>query len=222
MSDAASAATGDTIVTSGLDALDWNKTNGLIPGVIQDARTEAVLMVGWFSRESLAATLQRQRVVFYSRSKQRLWEKGETSGNTLIPESITADCDHDTLLLRVHPKGPACHRNTTTCFGDGDLPASHGLGFLAQLEAILTARIADQPENSYTAKLYARGPRRMAQKVGEEGVEVALAATSGDEKELLSESADLLFHLALLLRSRGLSLTDVTAELAARHQARKG
>jgi phosphoribosyl-ATP pyrophosphohydrolase/phosphoribosyl-AMP cyclohydrolase len=137
-----------------------------------------------------------------------------------VPESIAADCDHDTLLLRVRPTGPACHRGTATCFGDGGLPASHGVGFLARLEEILTARIAEQPEGSYTARLYARGPRRMAQKVGEEGVEVALAAT-GEAKELVSESADLLFHLALLLRSRGLSLTDVTAELAARHQARQ-
>jgi phosphoribosyl-ATP pyrophosphohydrolase/phosphoribosyl-AMP cyclohydrolase len=160
-------------------------------------------------------------VVFYSRSKQRLWEKGETSGNTLVPESIVADCDRDTLLLRVRPVGPACHRGTTTCFGAGALPVSGGFGFLARLEEILSARITERPEDSYTAKLYARGPRRMAQKVGEEGVEVALAA-SGEAEELISESADLLFHLALLLRSRGLSLTDVTAELAARHQARGG
>jgi phosphoribosyl-ATP pyrophosphohydrolase/phosphoribosyl-AMP cyclohydrolase len=221
MTHADTALAADTLVTHGLESLDWDKTGGLIPGVIQDARTEAVLMVGWFNRESLTETLTRRRVVFYSRSKQRLWEKGETSGHTLVPESITADCDHDTLLLRVRPAGPACHRGTTTCFGDGE-PNSHGVGFLAQLEQILTARITDKPEGSYTAKLYAQGPRRMAQKVGEEGVEVALASTSGELQELISESADLLFHLALLLRSRGLSLTDVTAELAARHRTRGG
>lgn len=210
-----------TIATSGLDRLDWDKSGGLIPGVIQDARTEAVLMLGWFSRESLAATMERDHVVFFSRSKQRLWEKGETSGNFLVPESIVADCDFDTLLVRVRPVGPACHRGTTTCFGDGEPPASSGLGFLARLESVLSSRIAEQPEGSYTARLHSQGVRRMAQKVGEEGVEVALAA-AGDEKELVSEGADLIFHLALLLRSRGLSLADVTAELAARHQARPG
>jgi phosphoribosyl-ATP pyrophosphohydrolase/phosphoribosyl-AMP cyclohydrolase len=207
------------IVTGGLEGLAWDKAGGLVPGVIQDARTEAVLMVGWISRESLAATLERGRVVFFSRSKQRLWEKGETSGNSLQVESIVADCDSDTLLVRVRPSGPACHRGTTTCFGDGRPPVSGGIGFLARLDEILAARIAEQPEGSYTARLYAQGTRRMAQKVGEEGVEVALAA-SGDEQALVGESADLLFHLALLLRSRGLSLADVTAELAARHQTR--
>jgi phosphoribosyl-AMP cyclohydrolase / phosphoribosyl-ATP pyrophosphohydrolase len=210
-----------SIATSGLAALDWDKSGGLLPGVIQDARTDAVLMVGWFSRESLAATLERGRVVFFSRSKQRLWEKGETSGNVFVPESIAGDCDNDTLLLRVVPAGPACHRGTTTCFGDGLPPASAGFAFLGRLEAILAARIAEQPEGSYTARLYSEGVRRMAQKVGEEGVEVALAA-SGDEKELVGESADLLYHLALLLRARGLTLLDVTAELAARHKARSG
>lgn len=205
--------------TPGLGNLDWDKGGGLLPGVIQDAGTEAVLMLGWFSPESLQATLDRGRVVFYSRSRQRLWEKGETSGNTFELVSVAADCDADSLLLRVRPKGPACHRNTTTCFGDGELPAGNGLGFLARLDEIIGARIAERPEGSYTARLYAEGPRRMAQKVGEEGVEVALAAER-DEHELLGESADLLYHLALLLRARGLSLTRVAEELAARHRAR--
>ena len=208
-----------SLANTGLDKLDWDKGGGLLPGVIQDAHTEAVLMLGWFSPESLRATLERGRVVFYSRSKQRLWEKGETSGNSFDVVSVAADCDADSLLLRVRPKGPACHRNTTTCFGDGELPLGLGLGFLAKLDEIIGTRIAERPEGSYTARLYAEGPRRMAQKVGEEGVEVALAAER-DEQELLGESADLLYHLALLLRARGLSLSRVAEELAARHRAK--
>lgn len=204
-----------------IDALDFGKGDGLLPGIVQDARTEAVLMLGYLNREALRATLERRRVVFYSRSKQRLWEKGETSGNTLNLVSVTADCDNDTLLIRVLPQGPACHRNTLTCFGDGALPASDGIGFLARLEEVIESRLADSPEGSYTAKLYASGIKRMAQKVGEEGVEVALAATGSDATELLGESADLVFHLALLLRARGLSLGSVAGELAARHRARQ-
>jgi phosphoribosyl-ATP pyrophosphohydrolase/phosphoribosyl-AMP cyclohydrolase len=204
-----------------IDSLDWSKGDGLLPGIIQDARTEAVLMLGYLNRDALNATLERKRVVFYSRSRQRLWEKGETSGNTLELVSVTADCDNDTLLIRVNPAGPACHRNTLTCFGDGSLPASDGIGFLARLEKVIEARIAEDPEGSYTAKLYARGIKRMAQKVGEEGVEVALAAQAGNASELVSESADLLFHLTLLLRASGLSLATVTSELAARHRAKQ-
>ena len=215
--------TGSTSLnTGGLDikALDWNKGGGLLPAIIQDARTEAVLMLGFMNEEALSATLERQRVVFYSRTKQRLWEKGETSGHTLSLVSVTADCDNDTLLVRANPAGPACHRDTLTCFGDGSLPDSAGFGFFARLEEVIEDRIAHSPEGSYTAKLYGQGIKRMAQKVGEEGVEVALAAQAGAGPELVSESADLIFHLALLLRASGLSLADVAAELAARHRAR--
>lgn len=201
-----------------LASLDWAKGGGLLPAIIQEVRNDAVLMLGWFSPESLAATLERGRVVFFSRSKQRLWEKGETSGNTLHLVSIQPDCDRDTLLVRVRATGPACHRDTPTCFGDGQPPQGEGLGFLARLEAVIASRLATQPEGSYTARLFREGPRRMAQKVGEEGVEVALAATSGDAHELVSESADLLFHLALLLKARGSSLEAVAAELARRHR----
>jgi phosphoribosyl-AMP cyclohydrolase / phosphoribosyl-ATP pyrophosphohydrolase len=203
-----------------IDSLDWSKGDGLLPGIVQDARTEAVLMLGFLNRESLEATLTRRRVVFYSRTRQKLWEKGETSGHTLNLVSVVADCDNDSLLLRVNPVGPTCHRNTPTCFGDGALPASEGLGFLARLEQVIESRIAENPEGSYTAKLYGRGVKRIAQKVGEEGVEVALAAQAGDNAELVSEAADLVFHLALLLRARDLSLDAVAAELAARHRAR--
>jgi phosphoribosyl-AMP cyclohydrolase / phosphoribosyl-ATP pyrophosphohydrolase len=203
-----------------IDALDFRKGGGMLPAVIQDARTEAVLMLGYMNLEALQATLARRRVVFFSRSKQRLWEKGETSGNTLNLVSVAADCDNDTLLVRVNPVGPACHRDTPTCFGNGSLPVGEGFGFLARLEEVIEARIASGAENSYTAKLYGQGIKRMAQKVGEEGVEVALAAHAQQSAELISESADLVFHLALLLRASGLSLADVAAELAARHRAR--
>lgn len=200
--------------------LAWKKADGLLPAIVQDAATGAVLMLAYMNAEALRATLQRGRAVFFSRSRQALWEKGETSGNTLDVVDVEADCDADTLLVRARPRGPTCHRNTVTCFGDGTPPGGEGIGFLAQLEGVIAARIADNPEKSYTAKLHASGIRRMAQKVGEEGVEVALAAQGGSSEELVGEAADLLFHLALLLRARGLSLEAVTAELAARHRAR--
>jgi phosphoribosyl-AMP cyclohydrolase / phosphoribosyl-ATP pyrophosphohydrolase len=205
--------------TLDIDSLDFSKGDGLLPGVVQDAGTGTVLMLGYLSRESLQETIRRGRVVFFSRSRQQLWEKGETSGHTLNLVSVVADCDNDSLLLRVNPIGPTCHRNTTSCFGDGQPPDS-GLPFLARLQSVIEQRIAENPEGSYTAKLFGKGVKRMAQKVGEEGVEVALAAQAGDNAELVSESADLLFHLALLLRARGLSLDVVAEELAARHRAR--
>jgi phosphoribosyl-AMP cyclohydrolase / phosphoribosyl-ATP pyrophosphohydrolase len=189
---------------------------------VQDATTGAVLMLAFMNAEALRETLQRGRVVFYSRTRQALWEKGETSGNTLQLVDIEADCDADSLLVRASPAGPTCHRNTATCFGDGNPPAAAGIGFLSRLEQVIATRIADSPEGSYTAKLYASGIKRMAQKVGEEGVETALAAQTGTDAELVSESADLLFHLALLLKARGLSLDVVAQELAARHRARAG
>jgi phosphoribosyl-AMP cyclohydrolase / phosphoribosyl-ATP pyrophosphohydrolase len=209
-----------TMSIADIDTLDWAKTDGLIPGIVQDVHSEAVLMLGYLNRESLRASLERKRVVFYSRSRQQLWEKGETSGNVLHLVSVLADCDNDCLLLRVRAEGPACHRNTTTCFGDGTLPDTEGIGFLAKLEGIIETRIAERTEGSYTARLYSEGIRRMAQKVGEEGVEIALAASGDDPQELINESADMLFHLALLLKARGLSLSRVSAELAARHRAK--
>ncbi|MEP7313050.1 MAG: bifunctional phosphoribosyl-AMP cyclohydrolase/phosphoribosyl-ATP diphosphatase HisIE [Pseudomonadota bacterium] len=201
-----------------IDTLDWTKGDGLLPAVVQDATTGAVLMLAYMNRDALRASFERNRVVFFSRSRAQLWEKGETSGNTLKLVAIEADCDGDTLLVSANPTGPVCHRNTATCFGDGNIQV--GVGFLAQLEGVIEQRIAEQPEGSYTARLYAEGIKRMAQKVGEEGVEVALAASLGTEQELVAESADLLYHLTLLLKSRGLSLAQVSGELAARHKAR--
>ena len=211
-----------SLAADDIPALAWGKGDGLLPAVVQDATSGAVLMLAFMNAEALRETLRRGRVVFYSRTRQGLWEKGETSGNTLQLVDVEADCDADSLLIRAHPAGPTCHRNTTSCFGDGTPAPRDGIGFLSQLDQVIRARITDSPEKSYTAKLYAAGMRRMALKVGEEGVEVALAAQGGSEAELVGEAADLVFHLALLLQARGLSLEAVTTELAARHRARTG
>jgi phosphoribosyl-ATP pyrophosphohydrolase/phosphoribosyl-AMP cyclohydrolase len=202
-------------MSTALDQLDWSKGDGLLPAIVQDATTRDVLMLGHMNREALSHTQFTGRVTFYSRSKQRLWTKGETSGHFLDVVSITADCDHDTLLVLAKPHGPVCHTGTDTCFGDA--PERQDFSFLSHLEGVIDERVAQQPEGSYTTKLWRAGVKRMAQKVGEEGVEVALAATAGDEKELVSEAADLVFHLMLLLRKRDLRLADVVDELVRRH-----
>ena len=200
-----------------LERLDFVKGEGLLPAIVQHAVSGAVLMLGYMNREALSETLTRRRVVFFSRSKQRLWEKGETSGHRLELAQIRADCDRDTLLVTAWPRGPACHLGTATCFGDEALTAAERLAFLAALEAIIAQRIAERPEGSYTARLFAEGPKRLAQKVGEEGLEVALAAAAETDDELIAESADLLFHLLVLLKSRGLPLERVVAALQSRH-----
>jgi phosphoribosyl-ATP pyrophosphohydrolase/phosphoribosyl-AMP cyclohydrolase len=203
-----------------IDALDWDKGNGLIPAVVQDAANGAVLMLGYMDREALSRTIATRRVTFYSRSKERLWVKGETSGNFLDVVSVTADCDTDTLLVMARPHGPACHLGTRSCFGDEVATDAAALSFLARLEAVIAQRVSDRPEGSYTARIWAEGPTRIAQKVGEEGVEVALAAVTQADDRLISESADLLFHIALLLKSRNLSLAAVVHELEQRHAAK--
>jgi phosphoribosyl-ATP pyrophosphohydrolase/phosphoribosyl-AMP cyclohydrolase len=199
----------------------WDKDpHGLVPAVVQDSLTGAVLMLGYMNRDALRETFARGRAVFFSRSRGRLWEKGETSGNHLALVDIALDCDADTLLVRAMPQGPVCHTGTNTCFGD-ELPESvAGFGFLGQLQDIIGQRAGDRPEVSYTARLFAAGPRRMAQKVGEEGVELALAAVSQDDGALLGEAADLVFHMLVLLRSRGLTLEQVVSELQQRHTKR--
>lgn len=202
-------------------SLDFDKSDGLLPVVVQHADRGGVLMLGYMNRDALAATLERRRVVFFSRSRQRLWEKGETSGHTLELVAVHTDCDRDALLVLARPMGPVCHTGTATCFGDEPRSRAETVGFFAQLEQIIEQRIGAGGESSYTARLFAEGTTRLAQKVGEEGVETALAAVSADAKALLGESADLVFHLAVLLRSRGLSLTDVAAELEARHHRRR-
>lgn len=193
------------------DQLDWNKGDGLLPAIVQDAATLRVLMLGYMNRAALVETLASGKVTFYSRSKQRLWTKGESSGHVLELRSIETDCDNDTLLIHAVPHGPTCHLQRASCFADA--PGS----FLAELDALVARRERERPVGSYTTRLFEEGVRRIAQKVGEEGVETALAAVAQDEAALLGESADLLYHLLVLLRSRGLGLADVEALLAARH-----
>lgn len=197
--------------------IDWKKTDGLVPAIVQNAATRQVLMLGYMNREAFDKTLSSKKVHFFSRSRKSLWKKGETSGNTFKLVDITVDCDGDSLLVEVKPKGPACHKDTVSCFGDDPGP---GLGFLAHLAAIIKKRKKDKPAGSYVGGLMAKAPKRPAQKVGEEGVEVAMAAVSEDKDALAGEAADLLFHLMVLLESRDLSLHDVVAVLRKRHAVR--
>ena len=191
--------------------LDWAKGDGLLPAIVQDAATLRVLMLGYMSREALEATLASRKVTFFSRSKQRLWTKGESSGHVLELVSVDVDCDDDSLLVLAHPRGPTCHLQRASCFPDA--PGA----FLAELDALIAQRERERPADSYTTRLFEAGVRRIAQKVGEEGVETALAAVAQDEPALLGESADLLYHLIVLLRARGLSLDDAITVLAQRH-----
>jgi phosphoribosyl-AMP cyclohydrolase / phosphoribosyl-ATP pyrophosphohydrolase len=202
---------------SGLDAVDWDKSQGLLPAIVQDTIDGSVLMLGYMNREALAATQASGRVTFFSRSKQRLWTKGETSGHFLEVRAIAADCDGDTLLILAQPHGPVCHRGTSTCFGEGaPQTAAQPYGFLGVLTQTIRQRIDERPPGSYTAKLLDEGPRRIAQKVGEEGLELALASVAQGDEEVIAEAADLLYHIVLLLEAKGLSLARVVAELAAR------
>jgi phosphoribosyl-ATP pyrophosphohydrolase/phosphoribosyl-AMP cyclohydrolase len=200
--------------------LDWGKGNGLLPAIVQHARTGRVLMLGYMNDAALRETLAGGRVVFYSRSRETLWTKGETSGNYLNVVDISTDCDSDAILVLADPIGPTCHKGTESCFADASSTDAQRLAFLALLGNIIANRIADQPESSYTAKLYAKGTGRIAQKVGEEGVETALAAVTRDDEGLVSECADLLFHLLVLLKSRELDLERVVEELKARHASK--
>jgi phosphoribosyl-AMP cyclohydrolase / phosphoribosyl-ATP pyrophosphohydrolase len=199
--------------------LDWDKGDGLIPAVVQDVDSGAVLMLAYMNRDALAATQSSGRVTFWSRSKGRLWTKGETSGNFLELREIAIDCDGDTLLILAHPVGPACHTGARTCWGDTPRTAAERLAFLGTLEGVIQQRIAERPEGSYTAKLLSQGTRRIAQKVGEEGLELALAAVAQSDGEVIGEAADLLYHTLLLLQAKKLSLGQVVAELEARHLA---
>jgi phosphoribosyl-AMP cyclohydrolase / phosphoribosyl-ATP pyrophosphohydrolase len=193
--------------------VDFDKGGGLVCAVAQDRLTLQVLMVAWMDRAALEETLASGEATFFSRSRQERWRKGETSGNRLRVHAVTLDCDGDTLLLSVEPTGPACHRGATSCFGDEVAP---GVGRLGALERTIAARAAASAEESRTAKLLARGVKRVAQKVGEEGVETALAGAAGDDVELCNEAADLFYHVAVLLKARGLSFADVMDVLAAR------
>ncbi len=195
-----------------LATIDWDKSDGLVPAVVQDARTLRVLMLGYMDRAALDATLGSRRVTFFSRSKGRLWTKGESSGHYLDLVSVDLDCDGDTLLVLANPQGPTCHLQRESCFASA--PGST----VAELSALVRARAAQKPEGSYTTRLFEGGVRRIAQKVGEEGVETALAAVAEDDDALLGEAADLVFHLLVLLRARGLGLEDVDAKLRTRRR----
>ena len=195
---------------SGFEQLDWSKGGGLLPAIVQDADSLRVLMLGYMDAAALQATRDSGEVTFYSRSKQRLWKKGETSGHVLTLVSIDVDCDGDTLLVLARPNGPTCHLQRPSCFPDA--PGSE----LGTLAALVRRRDAARPEGSYTTRLLEAGIRRIAQKVGEEGVETALAAVAEDDDALLGEAADLAFHLLVLLRARGLGLAALEAKLASR------
>jgi len=197
-----------------IDKLNFEKMNGLIPAIIQDATTRQVLMIGYMNKEALAKTLEERRVTFWSRTKERLWQKGETSGYVLEVASMKADCDGDALLVHVHPTGPVCHTGVHTCFGEED--ADEASSVFGRLENTIRDRRQHRPEGSYTAKLFQQGTGRIAQKVGEEAIETVVAALQQDREALKEESADLLYHLIVLLEDRGVSLADVAGILKRR------
>ena len=204
------------IQSKDIKSIDWSK--GLIPAIIQDSRNLEILMQGWMNEEALAKTIKTGKVTFYSRSKERLWTKGETSGNFLEMVNVQSDCDLDSILILARPQGPTCHTGNRSCFGSNDLnTGDSNIKFLGELENIISDRLANRPEGSYVSSLLSKGLSKVCQKVGEEGVEVALAGATGADN-LLDEAADLVFHLTLLLKLKGLSLEDVATKLKKRHQ----
>ena len=194
-----------SIEKSDWENLAWEKMGGMLPAIVQDSLDGRVLMQGYMNQEALDATLESGKVTFWSRSQNKLWTKGETSGNTLDLVEIHVDCDRDCLLVHAVPEGPTCHLGSDTCF-DTKGKVSPDLAFLAELERVIAERDKSRPKGSYTTSLFESGVKRIAQKVGEEGVETALASVAGDDDELLNESADLIYHLLVLLRSRNLGL----------------
>ena len=195
--------------------LDYNKTGGLIPAIIQDETTGKVLMLGYMNEESLAKTKDTGNVTFFSRTKQRIWMKGEASGNVLRVADILVDCDNDTLLIKANPVGPVCHTGEDTCFGEKN---EDDFMFLRFLQDFIDKRYAEMPEGSYTTSLFNKGINRMAQKVGEEAVETVIEATNGTEDGFLYEASDLVYHLIVLLTSKGYRLDDLARELKKRHK----
>ncbi|MDE9434619.1 bifunctional phosphoribosyl-AMP cyclohydrolase/phosphoribosyl-ATP diphosphatase HisIE [Xenorhabdus bovienii] len=200
-----------------IEKLDWKKVDDLMPVIVQHAVSGTVLMMGYMNQEALNATQESGKITFFSRTKQRLWTKGESSGHFLNLVDIYPDCDNDTLLALVNPIGPTCHTGTESCFA----PAQTEWGFLYQLEQLLASRKNAPPASSYTARLYASGTKRIAQKVGEEGIETALAATVNDREELTSEAADLIYHLLVLLQDQDLDLSCIIRQLQKRHTAKE-
>ena len=200
--------------------IDFDKMNGLVPAIIQDANTRQVLMLGYMNREAYDKTVAEGRVTFFSRSRQCLWTKGETSGNYLNVVSIKNDCDNDTLLIRVHPEGPVCHTGTDTCWGEENTAASNDnpLLFLSELQDFIEQRHREMPEGSYTTSLFRDGLNRMAQKVGEEALELVIEACNGTDERMIYEGSDLFYHLLVLLTHKGLRIEQMAAELQERHQ----
>jgi phosphoribosyl-ATP pyrophosphohydrolase/phosphoribosyl-AMP cyclohydrolase len=194
--------------------IDFKKGDGLVPAIVQDGTTGRVLMQGYMNKEALDKTLETQLVTFYSRSKERLWTKGETSGNTLALVDIKADCDQDALLVYAHPAGPVCHKGTDTCWAEDNYPA----GFLGHLESVIQSRKHADPDTSYTARLFARGINKVAQKVGEEAVELVIEAKDDNEALFLNEAADLMYHYLVLLAAKDYELKDVLKVLEERHR----
>ncbi|TYP91995.1 phosphoribosyl-ATP pyrophosphatase /phosphoribosyl-AMP cyclohydrolase [Fodinibius salinus] len=201
-----------------IETLDFKKVNGLIPAIIQDAKTFQVLMLGYMNKEALETTLENERVTFYSRSKERLWTKGETSGNYLDLVDIQQDCDDDTLLILANPQGPICHTGEQSCFYEKDFKPKQKLAFLNDLEELIISRKNEMPDNSYTTSLFEKGIDEIAQKVGEEAVETIIEAKNNQEEALKNETADLLYHLLVLLAEKNLSLSDITDLLKKRHE----
>ncbi|OUS24885.1 bifunctional phosphoribosyl-AMP cyclohydrolase/phosphoribosyl-ATP diphosphatase [Thalassotalea sp. 42_200_T64] len=196
-------------------ALAWEKMDNMIPAIIQHADTGAVLMQGYMNQEALTQTLESGKATFFSRSKQRLWQKGESSKNYLLVQSVLTDCDQDSLLISCRPQGPTCHLGTNSCFPEENINQKNFLGYL---EHVIDTRKNDKPEDSYTAHLLSRGTARVAQKVGEEGVEVALAAATNQKEEFIGECADLFYHTLVLLADQEVELAEVMAVLQSRHQ----
>lgn len=196
--------------------LDFEKMNGLIPAIIQDNYTQKVLMLGFMNKEAYEKTMETGKVTFFSRTKNRLWTKGEESGNFLHVVSVKADCDNDTLLIMVHPEGPVCHKGTDTCWGDKN---EQDIMFLKELQDFIDRRRQEMPEKSYTTSLFNSGVNKVAQKVGEEAVETILEACNGTDERLIYEGADLLYHLIVLLTYKGYRIEDLARELKERHSA---
>lgn len=199
--------------------IDFEKLGGLVPAIIQDAKTKNVLMLGFMNREAYEKTVETKKVTFWSRTRNTLWTKGETSGNYLNLVSIQNDCDNDTLLVKVNPVGPTCHTGTDTCWGEENTPLddSNPLLFLSELQDFIEKRHEEMPEGSYTTKLFKDGVNKMAQKVGEEALETVIEATNGTNDKLIYEASDMFYHLLVLLTSKGLRIEDIAFELQKRH-----
>ncbi len=195
--------------------IDFDKMGGLVPAIIQDAVTKNVLMLGFMNEEAYQKTIDTKKVTFWSRTRNCLWTKGETSGNYLNLVDIRLDCDNDTLLVKVHPQGPTCHLGTDTCWGEDN--SLNPILFLSELQNFIDKRHQEMPENSYTTSLFKKGINKMAQKVGEEATETIIEATNGTNEQLVYESSDLLYHLIVMLTAKGLSIEDVASELIKRH-----